>query len=87
MKTLNVKKILSSTSAQVLNDFKENNIRRSKSMINKSNSFDNDLENDEECLIEFQNFRNFYPWIGLEIPEVIDKSLENVIFLFKIELN
>ena len=71
----NKKKILSSTSAQVLNNFKENNIRRSKSMINES--FKNDQENNSEEEGLMFEFENSYPWIGLEIPEAIDKSLEN----------
>ena len=72
------KKILSSTSAQALNDITQN--------LHRSNSFTT-TENtgSHERLLDCDNFSNTFPWIGLDVPEVIDKSLENVRLI--LELN
>ena len=86
---LKSKRVLSSTSAEVLNQFKRN-MRRSYTMSpdfgsNISNEYEQafsiDTKNERpnvEGSVEFENFSSSYPWIGLHIPENVDRSLENV---------
>ena len=78
-----IKKVLSSTSAQVLKDFQtqNNNIPRSQSVYQQhaaTDAFKNNEQNSERHLTECEKFCKSYPWMGLDIPEVVDKSLENV---------
>jgi hypothetical protein len=40
---------------------------------------DSDIKlNDDEYSIDYEKFKQKYPWQGLQVPENVDKSLEKV---------
>jgi hypothetical protein len=73
---LNQKKILHS-----------NRLRKSSSCENSMNWFHGQSTseikiNEDEYSVEYEKFKQKYPWQGLNIPENVDKSLEKVFMHF-----
>lgn len=70
-----------SLDAQLLKDYDKCSMSpSSSSSATSANNSVNDVEQNFDCdfSLEFERFNNTYPWQGLDIPENIDKSLENV---------
>lgn len=53
-----------------------------KQMSSRTSSDDSTIQSpaeDDASNLDFEKFRNAYPWKGVYLPENVDRSLENVI--------